>query len=86
MKNIQEIIKHVSMLAQLGLSFATPLVLCMLGCMWLDSSFGLGAWIYIVGMVLGLGAAFVTAYKFYLFTVGKTDKEKKEPISFNDHL
>ena len=85
MKGLQEIIKHVSLLAQLGLSFAAPLVLCMLGCWWLDSRFELGAWIYIVGIVFGLGAAFMTAYKFYLYTVSKTDREKKKPTSFNDH-
>ncbi len=73
------------MLVQLGLSFAVPIVLCMLGSWWLDSKLELGAWIYIVGMVFGLGAAFMTAYKFYLYEVNKADKEKKKPISFNDH-
>jgi len=86
MKQLQEIIKYVSFLGQLGLSFAAPLVLCILGSWYLCEKLGVGPWIYVVGIVFGLGAAFMTAYKFYLLmTKGKEKDKDKKPVSFNDH-
>lgn len=84
MKNLQEIIKHVSLLGQLGLSFITPIILCVLGSWFLCEKCGLGAWVYIVGFFFGLGGAFMTAYKFYLYLTRKKE-DKKTPVSFNNH-
>lgn len=84
MKGLQEIIKHVSLLSQLGLSFITPIVLCVLGCWFLCEKCGFGAWIYIIGFVFGLGGAFMTAYKFYCWQTRKKE-DRKPPVSFNRH-
>lgn len=46
-------------------------------------------WIYIVGFFFGIGASFMTAYKFYLSEIQKEKKEnknKKKRVSFNKHM
>lgn len=50
------ILQGVSYLTQVGLSIATPLVLMLLLAGWLVRATGLGAWVYVPGLVLGLGA------------------------------
>ncbi|MDD2956468.1 MAG: AtpZ/AtpI family protein [Oscillospiraceae bacterium] len=51
------ILKNITFLTQVGLSVAAPLVLCIWGAVWLQSRFGLGGWVVLVGFVLGLGGA-----------------------------
>ncbi|MCR5828830.1 MAG: AtpZ/AtpI family protein [Lachnospiraceae bacterium] len=85
-KYLSEVVKQLSWLTQLGLSLITPVLLCILGCSFLCSRFGIGGWIYIPGFILGLGASFMTAYKFYLSesAKGKKDKDKRKP-GYNRH-
>lgn len=89
MKKWTEIFKQLSLLSQFGLTLIIPPVLCLGLCWWLAGKFGLGAWIYIPGFVFGLGASFMTAYKFYVAqTRGQERKseEKKNKHSFNKHM
>ena len=89
MKHFKEIYQNVLMLSQLGLSFITPLLLCLGLCWFLNAKAGAGMWVYIPGFFFGLGGSFMTAYKFYLMTVKKTEKEEKsgkKKVSFNRHL
>lgn len=75
------------MLSQFGLSFITPLLLCLAGCWLLVTKTGIGNWIYMLGFFFGLGGSGTVAYKFYL-SVNKQErkKEKKEKVYFNRHL
>ena len=87
MKNWTEIIKNVSMLTQFGLSFVTPLLLCLAVCWWLTTYLGAGGWVYIPGFFFGLGGSFMVAYKLYLSVVNRGNKEdKKKKVSFNRHV
>ena len=47
-----------------------------------------GLWVYIPGMILGLGASFMTAYKVYLSVTGKQKKRERgeNEVSFNKHI
>ncbi len=72
------------MLTQFGLSVSMPLLLCILLCWWLTDRFSFGLWVYIPGFILGLGASFMTAYKFYL-AIAKKDDTKKEKKRYNRH-
>ena len=86
-KILREILKNITLVGQLGLSFIMPVLLCVGLCWFLTDRFGVGAWIYILGFVFGLGASFMTAYKFYLSVVAKEEKEaeKNKKVSFNRH-
>lgn len=87
MKNWTDIIKNVTMLTQFGLSFVTPLLLCLAACWWLTTYLGVGGWVYILGFFFGLGGSFMVAYKLYLSVVNREKKEeKKNKISFNRHV
>lgn len=87
MKQWSEIIRNITMLSQLGLSFITPLLLCLAICWFLTSRMGIGGWVYILGFFFGMGGSGTVAYKFYL-SVNRQEqkKEKKNKVYFNRHL
>ncbi|MDO4476183.1 MAG: AtpZ/AtpI family protein [Lachnospiraceae bacterium] len=87
MKEWNKLFKQILMLSQLGLSLLTPLVMCVGICWWLQTSLGLGAWVYIPGFILGLGSSGMTFWKFVQVILNKEKKEKPEPrgLSFNRH-
>ena len=86
MKQWSEILRNVTMLSQLGLSFITPLLLCLALCWFIISKTGVGGWIYIPGFFFGMGGSGMVAWKLYISVTGKEKKEeKKKPISFNRH-
>ena len=74
------------MLGQLGLNIIIPIILCGLFCWFLTDKCGVGEWVFIPGLILGIGAAFMSGYKFYLTETKKSKKdEEKNKISFNKH-
>ncbi len=81
----RDILQKLALLTQLGLSFIMPTLLCVGLCWFLCDRFAIGSWIYIPGFFFGLGASFMTAYKFYLAVINKQSKEKKPKASFNRH-
>lgn len=87
MKNFREIGRNLALLTQLGLSLIMPLLLCILACVFLMNRFDIGGWIFIPGFFFGLGASFMTAYKFYTSTSKKAHNESRtDKANFNDHL
>ena len=87
MKNLSEILKHISMLGQLGLNIIIPIILCVLGCWLLTDKAGVGEWVFIPGLILGIGGAFMSGYKFYLSESKKAKKDTDEnKISYNKHI
>lgn len=85
MKSWAPVIKNLSMLSQLGLSFITPLLLCLGGSWWLTEHMGVGQWIYFCGFFFGLGGSFSVAWKFYQSVVSR-EKKRTKKVSFNKHL
>lgn len=49
-------LRALGLITQAGLSFCVPLVLCILGASYLRSRFGLGQWIMLAGILLGLAS------------------------------
>lgn len=82
-----QIFAQLTLVAQLGLSLVMPILMCMAGCYLLCTRLGFGLWVYIPGMILGIGASFMTAYKFYLSVTGKEKKPKRSENEkyFNNH-
>ena len=74
-------VRELVWLTQLGLSIVCPLLLCLLGAVWLRDRFGFGNWV-----IFSAGAAFVRDVSF-LNRPGreKGNNRKKPPISFNEH-
>ena len=87
MKQWTGIFKQITLLTQFGLSFITPLLLCLAVSWWLSSKMGLGTWVFIPGFFFGMGGSGMVAYKLYLATMKQEKKEKKkDKISFNRHV
>ena len=86
LKQWPEILRNVTMPSQLGLSFITPLLLCLALCWFIISKTGVGVWVYIPGFFFGMGGSATVAYKFYL-SINKQQKKKhkKDKIYFNRH-
>lgn len=86
-KELNNIIKNLALVTQLGLSFIMPMLICIALSCYLNMQKGVGLWIYIPGFILGLGSSFMSAYKFYLSILLKEKKGKKDKkVSFNEHL
>lgn len=87
MKQWRDMYQNILMLTQLGLSFATPILLCLALCWWLTTRLGLGGWVYIPGFFLGLGSSGMVAYKLYLSVMNREKKESgKKKVYYNRHL
>ena len=86
MKDWMQFSQRLIMLGQFGLSLLMPLLMCLGICYLLISRLGLGLWIYFPGFLFGLGASFMTAYKFWLSVSAKEKKKgESEPPAFNIH-
>ncbi len=74
-------------ITQLGLSVAIPPVAFILLAVWLRDRFQWGAWVVVVGVVLGIVCA-VDGLRHTLKTMERMARDKKEekpPLAFNDH-
>ena len=80
-------LKNLVWMTQLGLSIAAPLVLCILGAVWLRDRFGWGGWVVALGILIGLGAAVSSLWSSFKSIQRQAGEEDKgDPgVSFNDH-
>ena len=74
-----------AVIIQLGLTLVIPLRACLYFCYWLCENTGVGSWVYIIGLILGIGAGAMTWYKLYLRNREHKKKDRK-PFGFNDHI
>lgn len=79
-------LENLVWVGQLGLAIIMPSLLCLGGCWWLNTALGVGAWVYILGFVLGIGGGAATFRSFAkkLETRAKKDKPN-HPAGFNKH-
>ena len=88
-KRFSQMMRHLTLLTQLGFSLVTPLMICLGLCWWLTARFSLGGWVYIPGFFFGLGGSATTAVKMYqmITAADKKDQEAPDrPVSFNRHV
>ena len=86
MKNWADILKNITLLTQFGLSFITPLLVCLGVCWWLSSHMGVGGLVFIPGFFFGMGGSGMVAYKLYLSVITREKKNrKKQKVFFNKH-
>ena len=75
---LREVAWGLSIFTQLGVSVATPLVVLIGGAWWLQNRFQLGAWVLVLGIILGIGTAADMALRFYRQVMQKTKREEKK--------
>lgn len=88
MKGFSEIAKPLIWLTELALSAAVPLFLFVYGAIWLRDRYGLGAWVLVLGILLGLTSAFSglrSAFRAMGLMKKTGEKEGPERHSFNSH-
>lgn len=86
MNGLYKALENLVWVGQLGLSLLMPLVLCLALCWWLNTSVGVGGWVYLPGLLLGLGAGGVNFRDFARRWLKQTQKEQKDrPAGFNRH-
>lgn len=87
MKAFSEALKQISLIAQLGITLVSPLLLCILICWLLTAKCGIEGWIFLPGILFGLGGSFMSGYKFYMAEKKKSEKDKdKDKVQFNKHI
>ncbi len=80
MKDIKQkmrILNALSYLTQLGLSIALPPVLCIFAGLWLQEKTGVGEWIIVVMLIVGLISgvcSFISFYKRFTFNHRNEDE------------
>ncbi len=76
-KNLLNSLQGLTYLAQVGISFATPIILMLLLANWLVSKGLVGAWIYALFIVLGLGAGIASFYSFVKYVMRRANKKEQ---------
>lgn len=87
MQALQQIIKGVMLVGQLGVTIITPpLVLTWLAHL-AQTRLGWGSWVMVTAIVVGLITAFSSAYRMVRQLLADEKQEKKpHGRSFNEHL
>ena len=81
MKAWMKLIRTMTLLGQLGFTLITPPVVMALLGWWLQSRFGLGVWVMLICLVIGLLTAAASALRFYRRVMAQMQKraEAEEP-------
>ena len=84
---MQKLCRGIALVGQLGFSLITPPVVLLWLAHLLQSKYGLGVWITIVALLLGLLTSASTALKFYRKLTAKKDSDTpKPPRGYGDHI
>ncbi len=76
MKKSYNALQYLVYFTQLGLSIATPPVLCLLGAIWLQKRFAIEDWILLVAIILGFGAGISNFVQFLKRMQKERDNDK----------
>lgn len=71
-----KVLKNLTFLSQFGLSLVLPMVLLILGSVWLRERLGLGNWVTLVAMLLGMGSWVPTVTSFARYALGEAKKSE----------
>lgn len=86
-----KLVRTVTLLGQFGFTFITPPVVMGLLGWWLQNRFGLGTWVMLVCLLLGLMTSFANALRFYrrvMLQMGKkaeAEEPAEKPVVFYRH-
>ena len=74
---ILDIGKNLALVTQIGIMILAPVGLCMYGANLLIKKFGLGDWIMILAILLGIAAGFLNIYKILKSYFSSGSKNEK---------
>ena len=86
-----KLVRTVTLLGQFGFTFITPPVVMGLLGWWLQDRFGLGVWVMLICLLLGLMTSFAGALRFYrrvMLQIGKraeAEAPTEKPVVFYRH-
>lgn len=70
--------RYLSLISQLAISMITPVLLMIFVCMWLKNKFGLGNWIVMAGMFLGIGSGLSSVWTYLKRFLREGEKQQQE--------
>ena len=91
MRSSMKLLKTLTLLGQFGFTFITPPVTMGILGWWLQSRFGVGTWVMLVCLLIGLMTSFAGAVRFFrrvLLQVERKEQEdepKEKPVVFYRH-
>lgn len=62
-KNSNDYLKYLAFITQVGITILTPIALCIFLAIFLTRKFGIGQWVIILGILLGISAGILNVYK-----------------------
>lgn len=86
---MQKLCRGIALVGQLGFSLITPPVVLLWLAHWLQTKYGLGVWVTILALILGLLTSASTALQFYRKLTakkGKGNDTPKPPRGYGDHI
>ena len=84
---MQKLCRGIALVGQLGFSLITPPVALLWLAHLLQNKYGLGVWLTIVALILGLLTSASTALQFYRKQTAKKDSNTpKPPRGYGDHI
>ena len=86
---MQKLCRGIALVGQLGFSLITPPVVLLWLAHWLQTRYGLGVWVTILALILGLLTSASTALQFYRQLTAKKEKYNdtpKPPRGYGDHI
>lgn len=88
MRPYMKVLRGIVLVGQLGISLITPPVVMALLGSWLQRRFGLGTWVMLAAIVVGLLTSGTSAYHFCRRVMDSAKKEEdrgEKPVVFYHH-
>ncbi len=70
--------RYLGLVSQLAISMVTPVLMMIFVCIWLKNRFGLGNWIILAGMFLGVGSGISSVWTYLKKSISDAEKQQKE--------
>lgn len=86
-KWLKDALRDIATFGQMGMYVVVPPIMMALLGFWLRKKFGLGSWVIIVAIVMGLLSAFTSIYRLCMGFLAKSTKEddKNKIKSYRRH-
>lgn len=70
--------RYLTLLSQLAISLLTPCFLMIFICIWLKNRYGLGDWVVLVGLFLGLGSGISSVWVYLKRAIRDAEQQRQE--------
>lgn len=70
--------RYLGLVSQLAISMVTPILLMIFVCTWLKNTFGLGDWVIIAGLLLGVGSGLDSVWVYLKKFLQEGQKQQQD--------